>query len=333
MPLDLTLLPVPVSPTPGNIDRVAVEQENRAARGFLDNSKAATTRRSYASDFRVFVQWCKDRDLCPLPAEPATLVRHISWCATEIGMDGGGLSASSIGRRLCAIAYAHKLRKLPSPCRDEEVIETLAGIRRTLGTAGKPKSALTADLIQRLLNECKPDSLGGLRDRALVALGFAGAFRRSELVAVGVADLEATEEGFRVHIRRSKTDQQGKGHTIPIPAGFKIKPVKAVQDWLAAAGINEGPVFREVRGMRVSYKPLSGHAVAEIVKKLAIRAGLDPALFSGHSLRAGFLTSAAESGASPFSMQQVSRHKSLDVLSGYVRVANLFQNAAGASFL
>ena len=152
-----------------------------------------------------------------------------------------------------------------------------------------------------------PATLAGHRDRALLALGFAGAFRRSELVALEVADLTEVPDGLRVRIRRSKTDQEGEGAEIAIPRGYRLRPVEAVQAWLAAAEISAGPVFRPVlKGGRVQGVPLTPHSAAQIVKTYAGRAGLDPVQFAGHSLRSGFLTSAAEAGASVFKMPRYS---------------------------
>jgi integrase len=179
-----------------------------------------------------------------------------------------------------------------------------------------------------------PATLAGSRDRALLALGFAGAFRRSELVALEIADLTEAPDGLRVRIRRSKTDQEGEGAEIAIPRGYRLRPVEAVQGWIAAAEISEGPLFRPVlKGGRIQPEPLSAFSAAQIVKRYAERAGLDPASYAGHSLRSGFLTSAAESGASILKMMEVSRHKSVDVLRGYVRRADLFREHAGAAFL
>jgi len=183
-----------------------------------------------------------------------------------------------------------------------------------------------------MLDAC-PDTMGH-RDRALLALGFAGAFRRSELVALEVADLTEVPDGLRVRIRRSKTDQEGEGAEIAIPRGYRLRPVEAVQTWLAAAEISTGPVFRPVpKGGRVQGVPLTPHSAAQIVKAYASRAGLDAQGFAGHSLRSGFLTSAAEAAASVFKMTEVSRHKSVDVLRGYVRRADLFREHAGSAFL
>jgi site-specific recombinase XerD len=174
----------------------------------------------------------------------------------------------------------------------------------------------------------------GLRDRALLLLGFAGAFRRSELVALDVADLEETEEGMRVAIRRSKTDQEGKGEVIGITRGSVNCPVKAVKTWLQATSITGGPLFRPVtKGSRVGNSRLTDKSVAGIIKTYARRLGLNEADFSGHSLRSGFLTSVARRGASVFKMRDVSRHKSMDVLQSYIRDAELFRDHAGAGLL
>ena len=163
-----------------------------------------------------------------------------------------------------------------------------------------------------------PDRLTGLRDRALLLLGFAGAFRRSELVALDVADIEETETGLLVMIRRSKTDQEGEGITIAIARGTVTYPAKALQEWLDAAGIETGPIFRPInKAGTVAAERLTCRSVANIVKSYAALAGFDAATFSGHSLRSGFLTSAAARGASIFKMMDVSRHKSVDTLRGY----------------
>jgi site-specific recombinase XerD len=178
-----------------------------------------------------------------------------------------------------------------------------------------------------------PDAKG-LRDRALLLLGFAGAFRRSELVALDVDDLRETEGGLLVTIRRSKTDQEGQGRTIAIARGSVACPVRAVRNWLDVAAIAAGPVFRPVaKGGKVGTERLSDKQVARTAKDFANRMGLDVSDFAGHSLRAGFLTSAAANGASIFKMRDVSGHKSMDTLQGYVRSVELFQDHAGAGLL
>jgi len=244
-----------------------------------------------------------------------------------------GARPSTIARRVAAIRYAHKLAGHATPTDAEGVKATVRGIRRTLGTAPTRKAPVTAERAQ-VMALAVPDSLLGLRDRALLLLGFAGAFRRSELVALDITDLEETKAGLRVCIRRSKTDQEGGGVTIAVVPGAVTCPVKAVRAWLEAAKIVDGPVFRAVgKGGRVSISRLSDKSVANIVKIYAERLGLDPASFAGHSLRSGFLTSAAARGASIFKMMDVSRHKSVDTLRGYVRDAELFKDHAGTGLL
>jgi site-specific recombinase XerD len=306
---------------------VAYADEADAMRGFAENEKATSTRRAYRADFAAFEAWCQSRGLCPLPADPQIVAWHISAIASA------ALSVSSIGRRLAGIAYAHKLAKEVNPTTAEEVKVVLAGIRRTVGTAPRRKAAATADRVRAMLNAC-PNNMLGIRDRALLALGFAGAFRRSELVALRVEDLTEVADGFRVLIRRSKTDQTGEGHEIVIPRGLRIRPVEAVQTWLQAAGVSDGLLFRTVhRGGHVRAWGVRGHDVALIVKRYAEAAGLDPLEFSGHSLRAGFATSAAETGASILKIMETTRHKSVDVLASYVRRVDLFKDHAGAAFL
>jgi integrase len=179
-------------------------------------------------------------------------------------------------------------------------------------------------------------SLRALRDRAIVLLGFGGAFRRSELVALNVEDLEFCDNGLRVRIRRSKTDQEGLGVTIAVAAGSIACPAQALRAWLDAAGIVSGALFVRLYNKRNQFhrgERLAARNVASIAKKFARALGLPEADFSAHSLRAGWITSAAARGASVFKMKEVSRHKSIDVLGGYVRDANLFRDHAGSGLL
>jgi integrase len=305
-----------------------VQGEIDTARTFARAEKSDATRKAYRSDFTIFAAWCRARGLEPLPAATDTVAAFLAAQATEGG------KASTIGRRAAAIRYAHRLAGHEPPTASEAVRATMRGIRRTIGAAPERKAAAVADQVRAMLDAC-PDTLQGKRDRALLALGFAGAFRRSELVALQVSDLSEAPDGFRVVIRHSKTDQEGQGQEIAIPRGSRLRPVEAVQVWLDAAGITEGPIFRSVaKGGRVASLALPDRSVAAaIVKSHAEYVGLNPVLYAGHSLRSGFLTSAAEAGAGIFKMMEVSRHKSVDTLRGYVRRADLFRDHAGASFL
>jgi integrase len=250
------------------------DAEMAAAMSFAAAEKSEATRRAYRSDFRIFRAWCDARGLGSMPAQQTTVARFLSAQAT------GGLKSSTIGRRAAAIAYAHKLAGHEPPTSAEHVKAVVRGIRRSIGCAPVRKAPATSDVVTAMLAHCR-DTLAGKRDRALLALGFAGAFRRGELVALEVSDLLATADGYRVTIRRSKTDQDGEGQEIAIPRGCRIEPVKAIEAWLAASGITAGPIFRPIaKGGRVLDMALSGHSAAAIVKRHAKAAGLDPALFA-----------------------------------------------------
>jgi integrase len=237
--------------------------------------------------------------------------------------------ASTLGRRVAAIRYAHNLAGLALPTDAEGVKATMRGIRRTYGSARVRKAPAVAGKMLGMVATA-PDKLAGLRDRALLLIGFGGALRRSELVALDVADIEETETGLLVRIRGSKTDQERAGATIAIAHGDIACPARALREWLDAAAIESGPIFRPIdKGGTVRSSRLTCRSVANIVKAYAERAGFDACTFSGHSLRAGFPTSAAGRGASIFKMMDVSRHKSVDTLRGYVRDAELFKDHAG----
>jgi site-specific recombinase XerD len=302
--------------------------ETEAVLEFAQAAKSRASLRAYASDWQDFRAWCAARGATALPATPALVCGYISTLAH------GGLKASTLGRRIAAIAHVHSQHgHKPPPTADETVRVVMKGIRRTIGTAPDKKTPATHDILGQMLDAC-PDTLIGKRDRALLALGFAGAFRRSELVALNVTDLIEVADGLRVVIRHSKTDQEGQGAEIAIPRGYRLRPVEAVQTWLAAAEISAGPVFRSVAlGCRIGTVALSPYAASLVIKQRIAAIGLDPATYSGHSLRSGFLTSAAEAGASLFKLTVVSRHKSLDTLRGHVRRVDLFKEHAGAAFL
>jgi site-specific recombinase XerD len=335
MPVRLTcfcaLKPYPTMPlvglptAPGTLAVPVGEVEAAAAYAMAE--KAPGTRRAYRTDFAIFQAWCADRGARALPAEPATVAAFLGWEA------GRQTRPSTIGRRVAAIRYAHKLAGHPAPTDDERVRATMRGIRRTVGTAPIRKAPATADRI-RAMAPVAGARLADLRDRALLLLGFAGAFRRSELVALDIDDIDETKEGLRVTIRRGKTDQEGKGAIIAIVRGAAACPVAAYGAWIAAANISTGPVFRPIgKGQRLQGARLTDRSVATIIKVHAARIGLDPTTFSGHSLRSGFLTSAAARGASIFKMMDVSRHKSMDMLRSYIRDAEIFKDHAGAGLL
>ncbi len=307
---------------------LALEEADRAAGDFMKASKSSATRRAYQSDARHFSAWCARHGLGPLPASADMVAAYLAAIAVS------GLKASSITRRVAAIAFVHRMAGYDPPTSNEAIKAVLSGIRRSIGTSTTRKAPATAELVKSLL-AIMGDDLHGLRDRALLLLGFAGALRRSELVALDVADLEETAEGLLVHIRRSKTDQEGAGDFVSVPFGSRLLPVRALKDWLAAAGITEGPIFRPIRrgGNAVEAGRLSDRAVADIIKARAHAVGLDPATLSGHSLRSGFVTSALAHGADMLKVMDVTRHRQVNTLKAYDRRAKAFKQHAGEAFL
>ena len=322
------LLPVPADPPA--LPALAPE-EIAAARSYIDASRAASTRKAYVADWNRFELWCHERNAATLPAEPALVAVYLSTLAAR------GQAPPSIARSLAAIAHAHRRAGKVAPHRAEGgmvIGDMLAGIRRSRTDGPDRKAAADADVVMQLLWSIEGSSLAATRDRALIAFGMALAARRSELVALDVADLAWEAKGLRVTIRRSKTDQDGEGAVVAVPEGRRLTPLTHLRAWLDAANITEGPIFRPLwKGNRTRDARLSDHAVARIVQARALAAGLDPARYAGHSLRAGFVTSAARAGADVWKIQQVSRHKSMQVLSGYVRDARLFDDHAGEPFL
>jgi integrase len=306
------------------VDQLATLDQQ--VRDYADQSRAANTRAAYRSDWRHFCAWCAAAGLDSLPAESATVARYIAASAAQYAV-------ATIERRLVSISQAHKLAGFePSPTASEVVRSVMKGIRRQKGTAQKGAAPATVEVLRAMLDTLAPGLLG-VRDRALLLLGFAGAFRRSELVSLHVADVQFTTVGAVVTLRRSKTDQEGASRKIGIPKGTRLDtcPVRALRAWLDAAVISEGAIFRAVdRHGHVAAAPLTGRSVDRIVKRAAAAAGLDAAAFSGHSLRAGLATAAAAAGASERSIMQQTGHKSERMVRRYIRDGELFRENAAA---
>lgn len=293
---------------------------------FIHHARAPSTRKAYVQDAQVFVQWCQQQQRVSLPATPETVADFLSAQAQQ------GCANATLRRRVAAIRFFHTSANFESPTQSELVSSTLKGIRRTIGAAQEKKAALTVDKMYQVLAQCNTKTLTGKRDKALLLLGFAGALRRSELVALDWSDLEFVPEGLRITIRQSKTDQEQQGQTIAIPNG-RLNVATVLQDWLYHAAITEGAVFRSINKVGRVGKRLSDKTVYNVVKHYTAKAGLDPNLFGAHSLRSGFITTAAENGANLFKIMDVSRHKSVQTVQGYVRYAELFKDHAGSSFL
>jgi integrase len=290
-----------------------------AVRAYVEAGIAPATRRAYKADLEHFRAWGGD-----IPTTETQLAAYLAEQATT-------LRVATLTRRLAAISIAHKAQRLPSPVSSPLVRATMRGVRREHGTAQRQAAPrLREDLFVVLA--AMGDRLKDLRDRALLLVGFAGGLRRSELAAIDFVDFEQVREGIILTIRRSKTDQDRVGRRIGIPFGRTIHcPVKALEHWLSAARIEDGPVFRPVdRHGKVSVGQLSGEAVSLIIRGRLSVAGFDPTGYSGHSLRARFATSATRAGVSTFKIRQQTGHASDTTLSRYVREGELFLgNAAG----
>jgi site-specific recombinase XerD len=295
------------------------------ANEFVNQAKAQNTVRAYQSDWTHFEGWCRARSVCSLPATTETVAFYLTDLSST-------LKTGTLVRRISAISQAHQIAGFETPTRSSQVRLVMAGIRRTSGTAQVAKTPVLVEDLRRMVSKL-PKNLLGVRDRALLLVGFSGAFRRSELVAVDVSDAAVTRDGIVVNIRRSKTDQDGQGRKIGIPYGSNPAtcPVRALQDWLQQCGFTEGALFRPIdRFSRVSPQRLSGAAIADIVKRYVEAAGLDATKFAGHSLRSGLATSAAAAGASERSIMAQTGHRSLVMVRRYIRDGSLFRENAAA---
>lgn len=294
------------------------------ARDYIAASRAENTNRAYRVGWTQFEAWCSRHRRNAMPADPETVALYVADIAAR-------LKPATIDARLAAISAAHRAAGHESPTKAEAVRLVRRGVRRTLGTAQRQVRPVTvADL--RKMVAYAGDHPAGHRDRALLLLGFAGALRRSELVALDVEDVTASADGLTLRLRRSKTDQEGQGRVVGIPYGSNPAtcPVRAWQRWLAS-GIESGPAFRPVdRKGRVGGERLGARSVAEIVKRHAAAAGLDPEQVAGHSLRAGLATAAAAAGVPERVIAATTGHKGTAMLRRYIREGSLFRENAAA---
>jgi site-specific recombinase XerD len=304
-----------------------LEELAARARAFIEAAKAENSRRAYRSDWRQFEFWCRGHGLACLPALPETVAMYLAALAEDH-------KAASLQRKLTSITKAHQAAGFPSPASMQNAVvsETLKGIRRSLGTAQPGKEPLlTADILRML--DALGNGLLGCRDRAVLLVGFAGGFRRSELVSLDVEDINETADGLVIRVRRSKTDPVARGTTVALPYGSTAAtcPVRSYRAWIAASGIETGPAFRSVdRHSRVGQSSMNAGSVACLIKRAAAAAGLDPSRYAGHSLRAGFATQAFLNGAAEVSIMRQTRHKSLNTLRKYIRDRSLFRDNPAA---
>lgn len=308
-------------------------------RDLAAHSLSASTRRGYRLAVDRFVSWSRARGLpIALPWSPETVAQHIGWMA------GQGMAVGSIGIAVAAINWVHEQREMISPTHTPALKRTMAGLRRTSTREPRRVSPVTPEVMRSIIEQIDTSHALGIRDRAMILLGWACALRRSELCALGRADIERTSRGMKIRIRRSKTDQEGKGQTVVIPRETAFGVVEAIEAWLAvrdSAIVDSGPLFVAIHTGRrgtagkttLRNRPVTAGAWALRIKHYVSAAGLDASKFSGHSLRAGFATSAAEAGATVMKIAEVTRHAKLETVLTYVREVDRFRDHAGSGWL
>ncbi len=300
-------------------------------RDLVRASRAASTLAAYRADWRRFEQWCSQRGGTALPATATTVAEYLAHLVAR------GSKVATIERVRAALGQVHVLQGVATPTKDALVSELLKGIRRTVGVAQREARPVSVEELHALVGAQPRTTELGLRNRALLTLAFMGAFRRSEVVSLDVDDVTIERRGLVVHLRRSKTDQEGRGVRVGMPRQRgELCPVRTFEEWLAIRrgieGENPEALFVSV-GRRGRGRRLSGQAVWRIVREAAVRANVDSERLSAHSLRAGFATAAARAGKPESATMRVTRHKSLAMLLRYVRVDDPLEHAAGEGVL
>ena len=281
----------------------------------LKNSKSSNTLRAYESDYRDFSSFCIKNNFQPLPTNPKILALYLTHLSQTCKF-------STLKRRIASISVIHKLKGHYIDTKHPLIIENLLGIKRTKGSNQKAKKPILINdlkLIVDVINKLEIKNIRKTRDKALILVGFAGGFRRSELVAIEYEDVEFVREGVKIFVKRSKTDQSGEGMTKAIPS-FRTTlycPVLHLQNWMTNKQDRKGKIF-----------PISDKSVALIIKKYTNLIGLDGNKYAGHSLRSGFATSTAESGAEERNIMAMTGHKTTQMVRRYIQEANLFKNNA-----
>ena len=294
----------------------------------LQNSKANNTIRAYKSDFNDFGLFCAKNGFKSLPTEPKIVSLYLTHLSTKDN------KISTLKRRLVSIGVIHKLKGHYLDTKHPSIIENIMGIKRRKGSAQNGKKPLLINNLKLIINsidQYKKDEIKQLRDKSIILIGFSGGFRRNEIVSLNYEDLEFVPEGLKITLRKSKTDQFGEGSLKGLPYfdNSNYCPVISLQKWLNISKIKSGPVFRRfIKGSKISEKRLTDQTVALLIKKYLELAGINSRNFSGHSLRSGFATSAAESGAEERSIMAMTGHKSTEMVRRYIKEANLFKNNA-----
>jgi len=294
----------------------------------LQSSKAINTVRAYKSDFRDFGLFCAQNGFKSLPSEPKIVSLYMTHLSTK------EVKLSTLKRRLVSIGVIHKLKGHYLDTKHPIIIENIMGIRRRKGSIQKGKKPLLINYLKKVINvidEYNNEDLKKFRDRSIILMGFSGGFRRNEIVSLNYDDLDFVNEGLKINLKRSKTDQYGEGSVKGLPYfdNAQYCPVLSLKNWLQVSNINSGPLFRRFsKGSKLSENRLTDQTVALLIKKYLKLAGIDNKNYSGHSLRSGFATTAAESGAEERSIMAMTGHKSTEMVRRYIKEANIFKNNA-----
>jgi site-specific recombinase XerD len=294
----------------------------------LQSSKSNNTVRAYKSDFNDFGLFCAKNGFKSLPSDPKIVSLYLTHLSTK------NVKMSTLKRRLVSIGVIHKLKGHYLDTKHPAIIENIMGIKRRKGSIQKGKKPILISNLKTIINvidQEKKEEIKKLRDRSIILIGFSGGFRRNEIVSLDYDDLDFVSEGLKIHLRRSKTDQFGEGSIKGLPYfdNPQYCPVVSMQKWLKISKINNGPLFRRFKkGSNLSQNRLSDQTVALLIKAYLEKAGIDSKNYSGHSLRSGFATSAAESGAEERSIMAMTGHKSAEMVRRYIKEANLFKNNA-----
>ena len=294
----------------------------------LQSSKASNTVRAYKSDFSDFGLFCAQNGFKSLPSEPKVVSLYLTHLSTK------DAKMSTLKRRLVSIGVIHKLKGHYLDTKHPAIIENIMGIKRRKGSLQKAKKPILINSLKKIINvidKQKKEEIKKLRDRSIILIGFSGGFRRNEIVSLDYDDLDFVPEGLKLSIRRSKTDQFGEGFTKALPYfdSSQYCPVVSLKKLLDLSKIRSGPVFRRFsKGSKLSENRLTDQTVALLIKEYLNLAGIDSKNFSGHSLRSGFATSAAESGVEERNIMAMTGHKSTEMVRRYIKEANLFKNNA-----
>jgi len=294
----------------------------------LRSSKANNTVRAYNSDFINFGLFCAQNGFKSLPTEPKIVSLYLTYLSTK------GSKISTLKRRLVSIGIMHKLKGHYLDMKHPSIIENIMGIKRRKGSSQKAKKPILISILKKIINvidEENKEEIKKFRDRSIILIGFSGGFRRNEIVTLDHDDLDFVPEGIKINLRKSKTDQFGEGFTKALPYfdNSKYCPVVSLKKWMEISKINSGALFRRfTKGSKLSDNRLTDQTVALLIKEYLKLAGIDSRNYSGHSLRSGFATSAAESGAEERSIMAMTGHKSTEMVRRYIKEANLFKNNA-----